>query len=191
MDGEVLLDDVRTPGPRIRTPLGGVRVCESECSEGETLAVVRRVRKLVARVRQELRRARTKLDRRGRKTGVFAVVDCPECGERRVDPRDVTVRARIDIDEWSYRFACPTCARRAVASTSRAAALQALEEGASLETWHWSIETHEPERDGPPMSLADLLDLRAALSEPDWLETLSRSADESSDHRSGKNDWDR
>ncbi|MDQ1512063.1 MAG: hypothetical protein QOG50_3907 [Actinomycetota bacterium] len=41
------------------------------------------------------------------------------------------------------------------------------------------------------MSLADLLDLRVALSEPDWLETLSRSADESADNRSGKNDSDR
>jgi predicted RNA-binding Zn-ribbon protein involved in translation (DUF1610 family) len=190
MGTEVLLDDVRTPGPRIRTPLVGCRVDESVW-EGKTLVVVRHARKVVVRVRQELHRARTRLDRRRRKTGVFAVVDCPECGERRVDPRDVTVRARIDIDEWSYRFTCPTCARRAVASTSRAAALQAVEEGSELETWHRSVETHEPERDGPPMSLADLLDLRAALSEPDWLETLSRSADESADNRSGKNDSDR
>jgi hypothetical protein len=191
MDGEVLLDDVCTPGPLNRKPLEGCRVCESECSEGKTLAVVRRTRRLVTRVRQDLRRALAKLDRRRRKPCVFAVVDCPECGERRVDPLAVTVRARIDIDEWSYRFTCPTCARRAVASTSRAAALQAVEEGSSLETWRWSIETREPERDGPPMSLADLLDLRVALSEPDWLETLSRSADESADNRSGKNDSDR
>jgi hypothetical protein len=106
------------------------------------------------------------------------VVDCPECGEGRVDPLDVTVRARIEADEWSYRFTCPTCARRAVATTSRSAALQAVEAGASLETWRWSTDSHESVPDRPPMSLADLRDLRGALSDPDWLDAFSRSADD-------------
>jgi hypothetical protein len=109
---------------------------------------------------------------------VSAVVDCPECGEGRVDPRDVTVRARIEIDEWSYRFICPTCRRRTVATTSRAAALQAVEADASLETWRWSCGADEPVRDGLPLNLADLRALRGALSDPDWLDTFSRSADD-------------
>jgi hypothetical protein len=86
---------------------------------------------------------------------------------------DVTVRARIDSDEWSYRFVCPTCARRTVASTSRGAALEAVEAGASLETWRRPAETNGPNSDAPPLSVADLLDLRVAMSEPDWLETFS------------------
>ena len=102
-----------------------------------------------------------------------AVVSCPECGEGRVDPFDVTVRARIDSDDWSYRFICPTCTLRTVAGTSRAAALQAVEAGASLETWRWSIDDDEHGREGPPLSYTDLQDLRGALSQPDWLDSLS------------------
>jgi hypothetical protein len=109
---------------------------------------------------------------------VRAVVDCPDCGEVCVDPLDVTVRARIETDHWSYRFTCPTCARRTVATTSRAAALQAVEAGASLETWRWSTETDTPLTDGPPLTLADLRDLRGALSDPSWLDTFSGSADD-------------
>ena len=139
------------------------------------MPVVRRTKRLVARVRPALRRARTKVNRRDRDSCVSAVVDCPECGELRVHPLEVTVRARIDVDEWSYRFTCPTCCRRAVASTSRAAALQAVEEGSSLETWRWSTETDDFERNGPPLSMADLRALRVALSEPDWLESLSKN----------------
>ena len=173
MDREVLLDNVRTPGPRIRTPFEDRCVCVSACSGGESLPVVRRTKHLVARVRPAFSRSRTKLNNGARETLVSAVVDCPECGELRVDPLDVTVRARIDIDEWSYRFICPTCGRRAVASTSRAAALEAVEEGSSLETWRWSTGTDEPVREGPPLTMADLRALRVALSEPDWLESLS------------------
>jgi predicted RNA-binding Zn-ribbon protein involved in translation (DUF1610 family) len=113
-------------------------------------------------------------NRRPRVGETYALVDCPECGEGRIDPVAVTVRARIESDDWSYRFTCPTCGRRTVASTSREAALEAVEAGASLETWRWSPgggSTH----DGPPLSLTDLLELRVALSEPDWLETLSIS----------------
>lgn len=112
--------------------------------------------------------------RRARPGDTYALVDCPECGEGRIDPVDVTVRARIESDDWSYRFICPTCERRTVASTSRAAALEAVEAGATLETWRWSSDGGSA-RDGPPLNLSDLLELRLALSEPDWLETLSTS----------------
>lgn len=142
------------------------------------MAVHRHTKRLIARVRPAIGRARTKLTRRGRAARVSAVVDCPDCGEGRVDPLDVTVRARIETDHWSYRFTCPTCNRRTVDTTSRAAALQAVEAGASLETWRWSTESDEQERSGPPLSLADLRDLRGALSDPEWLDAFSRSADD-------------
>jgi len=142
-------------------------------TRGRDLPVVRRTKHLVARVRPALSRSRAKTNGGGREQLVSAVVDCPECGERRVHPLEVTVRARIDIDEWSYRFTCPTCGRRAVASTSRAAALEAVEEGSPLETWRWSNGIDEPVREGPPLSMTDLRALRVALSEPDWLASLS------------------
>ena len=178
MDGDVLLDDVRTPGLRNRTPLEGCRVRESIGSEGETLAGSRQTKRLVARVRPVIRRVRARLSTRDRAVRVCAAVDCPECGEGRIDPLDVTVRARIETDHWSYRFTCPMCARRTVAPTSRAAALQALEAGASLETWRWSTETDTPVNEGPPLTLADLRDLRGALADPSWLDTFSGSADD-------------
>ena len=142
------------------------------------MVVVRQTKRLAARVRPAINRARTKLGNREREKRVRAVVDCPECGEARVDPLDVTVRARVETDEWSYRFICPTCDRRTVATTSRAAALQAVEAGASLEPWRWPTETEQPVRDETPLSLADLRDLQGALSDPKWLDTLSRSADD-------------
>jgi hypothetical protein len=130
-------------------------------------------------VRPALRGVRNRLRARKRpprrEMDVWAIVDCPDCGEGRVDTLDVTVRARIENDDWSYRFTCPMCARRAVATTSRAAALRAVEAGAALETWRWLTEMDERASGGPPLSLVDLLDLRMALSEPDWLETLTKS----------------
>lgn len=133
----------------------------------------RRAKRLITSVRPALSRVLPSFHPRARSRGACALVDCPECGEERVDPFDVTVRARIENDEWSYRFTCPSCDRRTVALTSREAALQAVEAGASLETWRWTSEADGPDHDGPPLSLADLLDLRVALSEPSWLETLS------------------
>jgi hypothetical protein len=44
-----------------------------------------------------------------------------------------------------------------------------------LETWRWSTDTDDFERNGPPLSMADLRALRVALSEPDWLESLSKN----------------
>ena len=108
-----------------------------------------------------------------RKTHI--IVSCRDCGQARMPLDAVTVRGCLDDDQWSYRFTCPTCCRRAVASTSRAAALQAVEEGSSLETWRWSTETDDFERNGPPLSMADLRALRVALSQPDWLESLSKN----------------
>jgi hypothetical protein len=137
--------------------------------------VIRRTKHLLTNVRPVLDRVRSGARRRGPHDACSALVDCPECGEGRISPCVVTVRARIEYDEWSYRFMCPTCARLTVASTSRQPALEAVEAGAALETWRWSIETGGPDFDAPPLGLGDLLDLRVALSEPTWLDTLSTS----------------
>jgi predicted RNA-binding Zn-ribbon protein involved in translation (DUF1610 family) len=147
--------------------------------------VIRRTKRLLTSVRPAFSRVRPNLPRRVRNADLCALVDCPECGEGRIDPVDVTVRARIDSDEWSYRFTCPTCSKPTVAATSREAALEAVEAGSTLETWRRSAECDDPAHDGPPLSLADLLELRVSLSEPAWVETLATSDNES------QNDWDR
>ena len=137
--------------------------------------MIRRTKRLITSVRPALSRVLPSFHPRVRSRAACALVRCPECGEERVDPLVVTVRARIEIDDWSYRFTCPSCNLRAVASTSREAALQAVEAGATLESWRWSSEADDPDHNGPPLSLADLLDLRVALSEPSWFETLSKA----------------
>jgi predicted RNA-binding Zn-ribbon protein involved in translation (DUF1610 family) len=172
MVGKFVSDDVRTPGPSIRTPFAGLRIAGLACLEGRGLPVIRRTKRLLANVSPAFSWIRP--NRRAQLGDTYALVDCPECGEGRVEPVEVTVRARIESDDWTYRFTCPTCERRTVASTSREAALEAVEAGASLETWRLAADggsTHA----GPPLSLSDLLELRVALSEPDWLETLSTS----------------
>jgi predicted RNA-binding Zn-ribbon protein involved in translation (DUF1610 family) len=143
---------------------------------------VNRRKRLLTSVRPALSRVLPNFHSRVRGRGACALVNCPECGEERVDPLVVTVRARIEIDEWSYRFICPSCNLRAVASTSREAALQAVEAGATLESWRWSSEADDPDHNGPPLSLADLLDLRVALSEPSWFETLSTADNATAKH---------
>jgi hypothetical protein len=100
------------------------------------------------------------------------VVLCPECGERRVEPRAVTVRYCVDDGAWSYRFRCPDCRGVAVAASREPALLDAVGAGAHYEEWMLPTELLE-HPDGPPFCLADVLDLHLALLEPDWFDALA------------------
>jgi hypothetical protein len=99
------------------------------------------------------------------------VVRCPECGQVRVSPRDVTIRNCVDDDTWSYWFVCPACQRRAASPTRRSSALDAICAGSALDTWALPSELEE-RPDGEPLTLVDLLQLRLILIEPDWLDQL-------------------
>jgi hypothetical protein len=100
------------------------------------------------------------------------VVSCPDCHEQRVSVDEVTVRNCVDDGRWSYRFVCPQCRRRTVAPAASRAALAVVAGGARLETWTLPMETKERPSD-PPLTETDLVDLRASLSTPGWVDSLS------------------
>jgi hypothetical protein len=106
------------------------------------------------------------------KQGLQIVVKCPDCGELRVSPREVTVRNCVDNGTWSYRFTCPSCHGRTVGKSVEIALLNAVGAGANLE--EWTLPTELLERpDGAPFTLVDVLELHLAMLEPDWFDEIS------------------
>ena len=101
------------------------------------------------------------------------IVNCRDCGQIRIAVAAVTIRGCLDDDSWSYRFVCPDCDLPTVEDTSAARALDAVEIGVNLETWHYPIELDE-KHDGPKLNLVDVLELHRALIEPDWFETFAK-----------------
>jgi hypothetical protein len=98
-------------------------------------------------------------------------VDCPDCGEIRVDASQVTVRVCVTDVEWSYWFMCPGCDRRAAASTRQGPALEAIAAGAPFVSWRLPAEMLEP-HEGPALKVFDLLELKLDLMQPDLVEAL-------------------
>ncbi len=98
-------------------------------------------------------------------------VNCPACGDVKVTPHEVTIRNCVETDEWSYWFACRGCGLRAAGSTTRRAALDAVSAGANFATWQFPAELYE--RSGArPLTWLDLLEMRLALIEPDFIDEL-------------------
>ena len=102
------------------------------------------------------------------------IVSCRDCGQTRMPADDVTLRGCLDDDQWSYRFTCPDCGLPTVEATSASRALDAVEIGVNVETWHYPSELDE-QHDGPTLNLDDVLELRRALIEPDWFDALVRA----------------
>jgi len=99
------------------------------------------------------------------------LVVCPDCAEVGVSVADVTLRVCVDDLHWSYCFLCPKCERRAAGATSQRAALEAIEAGASFQSWRMPVELYEP-HDGPQFQLIDVLELQLELLRNDWIDTL-------------------
>lgn len=100
--------------------------------------------------------------------------NCPDCGQTRIPVSGVTIRGCLDDDKWSYRFTCPDCGRPTVEATTAPRAVDAVEIGAVLETWHYPEELHE-QHTGPKLNIVDILELHRALAEPDWFDALVRA----------------
>ncbi len=100
------------------------------------------------------------------------VVRCPDCADQRVDPAAVTIRNCVDNNLWSYRFICPFCRRPSVSPVAAELAGAAVSAGSPLETWQFPAELAERSHRWPPFTIADQLELRIALAQPDWVEAL-------------------
>ena len=105
------------------------------------------------------------------------VVKCPDCFEARVSPATVTLRHCLDDESWSYRFTYPECHLPTVAVTGEHAARAAMEAGCDIEIWRLPAELLEP-HDGPPIAIADLLELHEELLQPDWIDAFAQSGHE-------------
>ena len=106
------------------------------------------------------------------KQGLQIVVKCPDCGEFRVSPREVTVRCCVDDGTWSYRFTCPNCGGITIGESLERSLMDAIGAGAHLE--EWTLPTELLERpDGPPFTTTDILELHLAMLEPDWFDGIS------------------
>jgi hypothetical protein len=104
--------------------------------------------------------------------GAQIVVRCPECGDARVAPEEVTVRSCVDNSDWSYRFTCPRCLLPTVGQSRIEPLLDAVSAGAGLESWTLPVETHD--QDAPLFTDVDILELHLLMIEPDWLDELRR-----------------
>ncbi len=102
---------------------------------------------------------------------VRVVVMCPDCQEIRLGPADVTLRLCLDDSEWSYWFVCPRCGTRSAGPTTGTPALRAIARGAALEIWQMPVGL-TVRGEGPPLTMSDLVDLRAAMHAPDWIDQL-------------------
>ncbi len=100
------------------------------------------------------------------------LVKCLDCEQQRVKAAAVTIRNCADDDQWSYRFICPQCARPTVSATHARGALEAVAAGSSLETWCFPAELSEQPISAPAFTAADQIELRLALTEPDWMDAL-------------------
>ena len=102
------------------------------------------------------------------------VVKCPDCFETRVSPDLVTLRHCVDDESWSYRFTCPDCRLPTVSPTGDLAARAAMEAGCPIEIWRLPAELLEP-HDGPPLAIADILELHEEMLDPGWVDAFVRS----------------
>jgi hypothetical protein len=109
-------------------------------------------------------------------TKMRIVVQCPECGDIRVAPEVVTVRACLDNEAWSYRFTCPKCDLRTVGDCAAAPLLEAMNVGAHFEAWTLPAEFGE-RPSGPPINVVDVLELHRLLQEPNWFSELAAGLD--------------
>lgn len=99
---------------------------------------------------------------------------CPECGDVKLRSRDLTVRVCAETDQGSYTFACPRCRERVAREATPRILSLLVSAGVHTEVWHQPAELLEP-RDGPPISVDDLLDFHLMLECDDWYGRLSES----------------
>jgi hypothetical protein len=111
---------------------------------------------------------RTGPDGNGAPSSLLAT--CPGCGDVVVDVVETRVRRGPEAESCWYAFICPSCARR----------IQVTAPGHLVAVLVCLGAVEEPEvpellelRDGPPLTLDDLIDLALTLDSPDAVAGLT------------------
>lgn len=99
---------------------------------------------------------------------------CPECGDVRLQSKELIVRVCSDDDSAAYRFRCPRCTDHVSKPASGRIVDLLVAAGVRMEVWQLPAEVHE-RHDGPPLGLDDLLDFHLLLHQDGWLESTIRS----------------
>jgi hypothetical protein len=97
---------------------------------------------------------------------------CPKCDEVELAPEDLELFVCTYAPASFYLFECPDC-RTVVQKPADDRVVQLLiSGGVSARVWELPAELTEP-RDGPPLTVDDLLDLHLLLEQPDWFDRLN------------------
>lgn len=96
---------------------------------------------------------------------------CPRCGTVERTPRDFELAVCDDAAASWYAFECPTCDQRIQKHADERVVALLIAEGVSPMRWELPAELAE-EREGPPISLDDVLDFHLILEQPDWFARL-------------------
>jgi hypothetical protein len=107
---------------------------------------------------------------------VVIKADCPGCGVVRLGTGDLTVRVCADDGSGAYCFRCRNCgaAVNHVATPSVCELL--VMAGCRQVEWRWPEELSE-RRDGPALTVDDLLDFHVLLRDDEWSARLAALTD--------------
>jgi predicted RNA-binding Zn-ribbon protein involved in translation (DUF1610 family) len=97
---------------------------------------------------------------------------CPTCGDVELAPNELELRLCSAPAASTYVFTCPKC-EKIIAKSASDGRVVTLLGTVGVPTVHWDLPAELSERrDGPPLTLDDLIDLRLALDSPDWAQLL-------------------
>jgi hypothetical protein len=100
---------------------------------------------------------------------------CPRCGEVELTPDDLELRVCTHAPASYYSFQCPMCIERVQKPADDRVVQLLISGGVKASVWELPEEMAEA-KDGPALTLDDLLDFHLLLEQPDWFERLYRVA---------------
>ena len=96
---------------------------------------------------------------------------CPTCGEVELTPDDIELRVCTHAPASYYQFDCPLCTEAIQKPADDRVVQLLISGGVSATVWELPDEVRE-DRNGPPLSMDDLLDFHLLLERPDWFSQL-------------------
>lgn len=100
---------------------------------------------------------------------------CPRCGEVELTPDDIELRVCTYAPASYYMFDCPGCHETVQKPADDRVVQLLISGGVPATVWELPEELAE-RKDGPPLTVDDLLDFHLLLQRPDWFSRLTRVA---------------
>ena len=101
--------------------------------------------------------------------------NCPTCGTVEITPDDMELALCTNHSPASYySFICPVCADEIQKHAEERVVELLIAEGVAPAYWTLPAEMLE-DRNGPPLTIDELLDFHLALEQPGWFEALTQT----------------